>query len=69
MKKYYNTIEELKYAYENSDMSEKQLKDILNDGKLSNTQNTYDKLEGEFSFDKARILVKIWKKNYNYEIY
>jgi len=69
MKKYYNTIEELKYAYENSDMSEKELGDIINNSKLSNTDNVYYKLKGNMSFDKANILVEIWKKTYNYEIY
>lgn len=69
MKKYYNTIEELKYAYENSDMDKKELRDIINNGKLSNTDNVYYKLKGDMSLDKAEILIEIWKKTYNYEIY
>lgn len=69
MKKYYNTIEELKYAYENSDMDKEELREIINNGKLSNTDNVYYKLKGDMSFDKAEILIEIWKKTYDYEIY
>ena len=69
MKKYYNTIEELKYEYENSDRDKKELRDIINKGKLSNTDNVYYKLKGDMSFDKAEILIEIWKKTYDYEIY
>ena len=69
MKKYYNTIEELKYAYKNSDMDEERLREIINNSKLSNTNNIYYKLKGNMSFGKANILVEIWKKTYNYEIY
>jgi len=69
MKKYYNTIEELKYAYENSNMPEEQLQKIINNGKLSNTDNIYYKLKGDMSFDKARVCIRIWKKIPNYEIY
>lgn len=69
MKKYYNTIEELKYAYEHSDMSEEQLQDIINKNQLSNPTNIYYKLKGNRSLDKANILVGIWKKIHNYEIY
>lgn len=69
MKKYYNTIEELKYAYENSDMDEERLREIINNGKLSDVDEIYYKLKRDKSFDKANILVEIWKKTYNYEIY
>lgn len=66
---YYNTIEELKQTYEYSDMTEEELRLIINDSTKSYPENCYHKLLGNSSGEKAKILMKIWQKIKNPEIY
>jgi len=62
-----HSVGELENLYATTNMTEKELADIINYG--NNYEDIYIHLEGEYSADKAALAVKRWKKRLYYEIY